>query len=136
MTSNIEVAGSRKSDPRTFTTARRAPFAVGTTASPRPDTLRHVRRANDSIRVVEVRADFCTPEGVVSESDRVCPGGEHLVREARRDPDPVGSVLPVHDAHVDLQVGAQRAGEPGARSGQDPDDVSDEEDAQGGDSRV
>ena len=38
MTSNIEVAGSRKSDPRTSTTARRAPFAVGTTASPRPDT--------------------------------------------------------------------------------------------------
>ncbi len=73
--------------------------------------LRHVRRANDSIRVVEVRADFCAPEGVVSESDRVRPGGEQLVGEARRDPDPVGGVLAVDDAHVDLQVCAQRGQE-------------------------
>jgi len=35
-TSNIEVAGSRKSDPRTLITASRAPFELGTTVRPRP----------------------------------------------------------------------------------------------------
>ena len=34
--SNIEVAGSRNSDPRTLITASRAPFPVGTTVRPRP----------------------------------------------------------------------------------------------------
>ena len=40
ITSNITVAGWRNSDPSTLTTARRAPFAVGTTVIPRPGAER------------------------------------------------------------------------------------------------
>ena len=73
MTSNIEVAGCRKSDPRTLTTARRAPFAVGTTARPRPgDARRDVRRADDAVGARRgTGRSPCAPERVVAERDRV-----------------------------------------------------------------
>ncbi len=36
MISNIDVAGCRKSEPRTLITPRRAPFAAGTTVEAAP----------------------------------------------------------------------------------------------------
>jgi hypothetical protein len=48
---------------------------------------------------------------VVPERDHVGPGGEDAGGELRRDPDPVGQVLPVDDAEVDPELVAE-AGQP------------------------
>jgi hypothetical protein len=69
---------------------------------------------------------------VVAQCDRVRARGEEPTGEPRRDPDPVGDVLPVDDAGVDAELLPQ-AGEPlleGLPAGC-ADDVRDEEDAQG-----
>jgi len=92
---------------------------------------RRVRRADDAVRSVEIGADLRAPKGVVAERDGVCARGEQPVRETWRDPDPVGRVLPVHDADVDTELVAERCEAilEGAASGR-AHDVGDEEDAQ------
>jgi hypothetical protein len=69
---------------------------------------------------------------VVPERDRVDPAREQAVGEPRRDPDPVGDVLAVRDADVDLELRAQRRQTllerlPAGGS----DDIGDEQNAQG-----
>jgi hypothetical protein len=69
---------------------------------------------------------------VVPERDRVDSGREQPVGEARRDADSIGDVLPVRDADVDLEVGAQRRQALLERlPAGGPDDVGDEQNAQG-----
>jgi hypothetical protein len=93
---------------------------------------RRVRRSQDAIGGVEIRRDLGAAERVVPQRDRVDSGREEPVGEARRDPDPVGDVLPVRDAEVDLQVGAQRRQTLLERlPAGGPDDVGDEQNAQG-----
>ena len=73
---------------------------------------------------------------MVPERDHVGAGSQQPVREARRDPDPVGGVLAVHDADVDLEIVTQRRQQRFERtSARSAHDVGDEEDAQGGDFR-
>ena len=95
-------------------------------------SARRVRRADDAIGRLEVRADLGPPERVVAERDRVGAHAEELIGEARRDPDAVRGVLAVHDARVDLELAPYRLQalleRPPARG---PHDVGDEEDAQG-----
>lgn len=62
---------------------------------------RRICRPDHSVRRVEVRPDLGAPESVVTECDRVGPGGEQPVGKARRDPDAVGRVLAIHNADVD-----------------------------------
>ena len=78
--------------------------------SPSGSVARGVRGPDHAIGRFEVRADLAAAESVVSERDRVDAHSEDLVREARCDADAVGGVLAVHDAGVDLELGAQ-AGE-------------------------
>jgi hypothetical protein len=93
---------------------------------------RRVRRSQDAIGGVEVRRDLGAAERVVAQRDRVDSGREEPVGEARRDPDPVGDVLPVRDADVDLEIGAQRRQTLLERlPAGGPDDVGDEQNAQG-----
>ena len=68
---------------------------------------------------------------MVAECDRVDPS-RAAVGEARRDPDSVRCVLAVHDADVDLALGAEgrKARFEGTAAGS-ANDVGDEEDAQG-----
>ena len=69
---------------------------------------------------------------MVSEGDRVHAHGKDLVREPRRDADPVGRVLAVHDACVHLELRAQCGQALLQRpSSRGADDVGDEQDAQG-----
>ncbi len=133
MTSNIDVAGWRKSEPRTLTTPSRAPFGRRDDSDAATRRVpRRVGRAHDAVRRVEVLADLGAPERVVSERDRVDAHAENLVGEPRRDADPVGGVLAVHDARVDPELRAQCAQallqRPPSRGA---DDVGDEQDAQG-----
>jgi hypothetical protein len=69
---------------------------------------------------------------VVAERDRVGSGGEQPLRQARRDPGPVGDVLAVDDAELDavllLQPGQALLDRLPARGAED---VGDEEDDQG-----
>ena len=92
---------------------------------------RGVRRPDDLLRLLEVGADLRPAEGVVPERDRVGAGREQAVGEAWRDPDPVGGVLAVQHAGVDLELGLERLepllDRPASRRA---DDVRDEEDAQ------
>ena len=68
---------------------------------------------------------------MVPEGDRVHPGREQAVGEPRRDPDPVGDVLPVRDADVDLELRAQRRQALLERlPAGGPDDIGDEQNAQ------
>jgi len=93
---------------------------------------RDVRRAHHAVGACEVLADLRPPERVVAQRDRVRARGEEPSGEPRRDPDPVGDILPVHDAGVDAELLPQ-AGQP-LLEGLPPgcaDDVRDEEDAQG-----
>jgi hypothetical protein len=69
---------------------------------------------------------------VVAERDRVGPEREELLRELRRQPDPVGGVLAVDDADVDSELLAQRLQPQLERAPtRNPDDVGDEEEDQG-----
>jgi hypothetical protein len=93
---------------------------------------RRVRRSQDAVGRVEVRRDLGAAERVVPERDRVDSGREQAVGESRRDPDPVGDVLRVRDADVDLEVRAQRRQTLLERlPAGGPDDVGDEQNAQG-----
>jgi hypothetical protein len=68
---------------------------------------------------------------VVTGRDHVSAGGEDLLCKLGGQADPVGGVLAVDDAEVDLQLVAQ-LGQPvrdGSSAGR-PEDVSDEEDLQ------
>ena len=69
---------------------------------------------------------------MVAERDRIDAGGQHLVRELRRDPHAVREILAVQDAEVDVQLVAQGGetvlhGPPAGNA----DGVCDEQDSQG-----
>ena len=99
-------------------------------ASPRCER-RRVRRSQDAVGRVEVRRDLGAAERVVPERDGVDSGREQAVGEPRRDPDPVGDVLPVRDADVDLELSAQRRQALLERlPAGGPDDIGDEQNAQ------
>jgi hypothetical protein len=97
---------------------------------------RGVRGPDDAIGRLEVRADLGSPERMVPECDRVGAHPEELIRESRRDADPVRGVLAVDDADVDLVLVTDR---PQALLERPPPggayDIGDEEDSQGQDSR-
>ncbi len=69
---------------------------------------RRVRRTDDAIGCLEVRADLGPPKRVVAERDRIDAHAEELVGEARRDPDAVRGVLAVDHARVDLVLAPNR----------------------------
>src|SRR5256885_587993 len=70
--------------------------------------LRHVRRPDYPLALLQVRNDLAATPGVVAEGDRVDPRREHLVGELGRDADAVREVLAVEDAKIRAQLLAQR----------------------------
>ena len=64
------------------------------------------RRIRSSL--IEVGVDLAVPVGVVAERDHIDPGGEQLVGDLRRDPEPAGRVLAVDDYERRGQPLAQR----------------------------
>jgi hypothetical protein len=84
----------------------------------------HVRRADDTVAALEIRADTVAAVRVIAEGDDVRAGREQPVGELRGDAGSVGGVLPVDDADVGAELLAQR-GEPvldGAPAG-DAEDI-------------
>ena len=75
-----------------------------TIVRPRPGVLGEIRRPDDPVGLSEVRHHLLAPPGVVPQRDHVGAGGEDLLGELRRDPEPVGRVLAVRDAEVDLEL--------------------------------
>ena len=101
-------AGSRYSDPRTLITATGLPSAAGTIARPRPGApAAKFAGLTIAARGLEIRRDLGAAPGVVAERDRIGPGRQQLLGEARGDPDPVSGVLAVDDAEVDSELGAE-----------------------------
>ena len=70
--------------------------------------LRHVRRPDHALALLQVRNDLAATPGVVAEGDRVDAGGEHLVGELGRDADAVREVFAVEDAEIRAQLLAKR----------------------------
>jgi hypothetical protein len=95
-----------------------------------------IRRPDYSIRGLEIGPDLRAPKGVIPERDRVGSGGEQPVGQARSYPYAVRSVLPVHDARVDSELGTKpgqaRLDSPSTRGAHD---VGDEENAQSAETR-
>jgi len=132
---DLEHGGCRIQEERPEDVDDREPGAVGCgndCQAPSRSVLRRVCGTDDSVRSFDIGADLRSPERVVPERDCIRPCGQEAVREARRDADPVGGVLAVHDADVDLEVGAQRRQKRLHRAAaRSTHHVGDEEDAQG-----
>jgi hypothetical protein len=107
--------------------ATRTPFRASTTATPRRAEQvdrrdahavprfddgdaaarrqgARIRRADDVLAALEVRADPVTAVGVVAERDDVGAGRQEPVGELPRDAGAVGCVLAVDDAAVDVEL--------------------------------
>jgi hypothetical protein len=69
--------------------------------------LREVGRPDHAVRFGKVRDHLLAPPRVVAERDDVAARGEDLLRQLRRDPEPVGGVLAVDDAEVRGELLAQ-----------------------------
>jgi len=67
-----------------------------------------VRGPDDPLGGLEVGRDLAPAPDVVAERDRVGPGREQPVGQARRDARPVGDVLAVDDAEADAVLLLQR----------------------------
>ena len=67
-----------------------------------------VRRSDHALALLQVGNDLAAAPDVVAERDRIDAGGQHLVRELRRDPHAVREILAVQDAEVDVQLLPQR----------------------------
>jgi len=88
--------------------------------------------AQDLDVVVEIAVDLLAVIGVVAERNDVDAGGEELVGDLRRDPQPPGCVLAVDDDERRLVAFAQPGQQPEQRAlAKRSDDVADEENARG-----
>ncbi len=65
---------------------------------------RQVRRADHALGLGEVRGNLHPPPDVIAERDHVGACGENSIRELRGQSGPVGRVLAVHDAEIDLEL--------------------------------
>ncbi len=102
--SHMLWAGSRKREPIRLSDRDARPVSSGDDrrAAPRGREWK-VRRTHDRRGGGEVGADLLAPPGVVAERDRVRACGEQPLREPRRDPDPVGDVLSIDNARIDVE---------------------------------
>ena len=119
-TRNGWTATSRKSWPWRLITATGVPSSAGTTVEPAARRVRaaEVRRPEDPVALVEERDEVALAPDVVAGRDRRRRPRRGASRELRGQADPVGGVLAVHDAEVDLELLAQAAaGAPRRRGG-------------------
>ena len=68
---------------------------------------REIRRAQNALMAVQIRLQLIADPCMVSERDHVRPGGENVIRLARRDADNVG-ILPIDHAEIDAPLGFER----------------------------
>ena len=96
--------------PLRFTTPRRTPVALDHHRAPPRLAAKEVGRSQDRLVAVQVGVDLPAMKGVIAERDHVDAGGEHLVGDLRRDPQPAGGVLAVDDHERRIDAPAAPAG--------------------------
>jgi hypothetical protein len=76
-------------------------------STPRDAVAAEVRRPQNPVGLLEDRNDVAVPPRVIAERHDVGTDGQETRRDLRRQPHPVGCVLAVDDAEVDVELVAE-----------------------------